>query len=218
MERTKSPTMIRDLTKGPVVAELLRFAFPLFVSNALQAVYNLVDMVIVGNYIGKAGMSAVSIGGDILHLLTFVAMGFSAAGQVVIARAVGAQRHDEIRKTIGTMFSFLLGISLVISLACYLLRFQVLRWLNTPAASEAFAMDYMVTCICGLFFIYGYNIVSAILRGMGDSKRPFVFIAIAAVLNTLLDILFVKYLGMQVFGAALATVIGQGVSFVTAGV
>ena len=216
MERTKSPSMIRDLTKGPVVAELLRFAFPLFVSNALQAVYNLVDMVIVGNYIGKAGMSAVSIGGDILHLLTFVAMGFSSAGQVVIARAVGAQRHDEIKKTIGTMFSFLLGVSLAIALVCYLLRFNVLRWLNTPAASEAFAMDYMVTCICGLFFIYGYNIVSAILRGMGDSKRPFMFIAIAAVLNTVLDVLFVKYLHMEVFGAALATVIGQGVSFVTA--
>ena len=77
-------------------------------------------------------------------------------------------------------------------------------------------MDYMVTCVCGLVFIYGYNIVSAILRGMGDSRRPFVFIAVAAVLNTGLDILFVKYLSMQVFGAALATVIGQGVSFVSA--
>ena len=208
--------MIRDLTKGPVVPQLFRFALPLFASNALQAVYNLVDMVIVGNYIGKAGMSAVSIGGDILHLLTFVAMGFSSAGQVIIARSVGAGRRDEIRKTIGTMFSFLLGISLVISVICYALRFHVLRWLNTPSASEVFAMDYMVTCVCGLFFIYGYNIVSAILRGMGDSRRPFLFIAIAALLNTVLDVTFVKYLGMEVFGAALATVIGQAVSFLTA--
>ena len=209
-------TMIRDMTRGPVVSQLLRFAFPLFVSNALQAVYNLVDMVIVGNYIGKAGMSAVSIGGDILHLLTFVAMGFSSAGQVLIARSVGMGRYEEIKKTIGTMFSFLLGVSLAISAACYLLRFSVLRWLNTPAAAEAFAMDYMVTCVCGLPFIYGYNIVSAILRGMGDSRRPFLFIAAAAILNTVLDILFVKYLGMEVFGAALATVIGQGVSFLSA--
>jgi len=209
-------TMIRDMTRGPVVSQLLRFAFPLFVSNALQAVYNLVDMVIVGNYIGKAGMSAVSIGGDILHLLTFVAMGFSSAGQVLIARSVGTGRYEEIKKTIGTMFSFLLGVSLAISAACYLLRFSVLRWLNTPAAAEAFAMDYMVTCVCGLPFIYGYNIVSAILRGMGDSRRPFLFIAAAAILNTVLDILFVKYLGMEVFGAALATVIGQGVSFLSA--
>ena len=90
-----STSMVRDLTKGPVVPQLLRFAFPLFVSNALQAVYNLVDMVVVGNYIGKAGMSAVSIGGDILHLLTFIAMGFSSAGQVIIARLVGAKQHGE---------------------------------------------------------------------------------------------------------------------------
>ena len=209
-----SDTMIRDMTRGPVVPLLFRFALPLFLSNALQAVYNLVDMVVVGNYIGKAGMSAVSIGGDILHLLTFVAIGFSSAGQVIIARAVGAGRHGDIKKTIGTMFSFLLSASVVIALACFALRHSVLRWLNTPAASWAFTMDYLVTCACGLVFIYGYNIVSAILRGMGDSRRPFMFIAVAAILNMALDVLFVKYLGMKVFGAALATVIGQGVSFV----
>ena len=112
------------------------------------------------------------------------------------------------------MFTFLLGVSVVIAVLCFLLRFSVLGWLNTPAAARDYTMDYMVTCICGLVFIYGYNIVSAILRGMGDSKRPFLFIAIAAVLNIVLDVLFVKYLGMEVFGAALATVIGQGVSFV----
>ena len=208
--------MIRDMTRGPVVSQLFRFALPLFASNALQAVYNLVDMVIVGNYIGAPGMSAVSIGGDILHLLTFVAMGFSSAGQVIIARAVGAREHARIRTTIGTMFTFLLSASVVIAGICFLLRHAILRWLNTPSASTEFAMDYMVTCICGLVFIYGYNIVSAILRGMGDSRRPFVFIAIAAILNTVLDIWFVKYLGLEVFGAALATVIGQGVSFITA--
>lgn len=205
--------MVRDMTRGPVISQLIRFTLPLFVSNALQAVYNLVDMVIVGNYIGKAGMSAVSIGGDILHLLTFVAMGFSSAGQVIIAQAVGRKQPDEIRKTIGTMFSFLLGFSVIIACICYGLRFSVLSWLNTPPAAYNYTMDYMVTCICGLVFIYGYNIVSAILRGMGDSKRPFVFIAVAAVLNMVLDVLFVKYMHMEVFGAALATVIGQGVSF-----
>ena len=97
---------------------------------------------------------------------------------------------------------------------CYLLRSTLLASLNTPAAAYDYAMDYLVTCVCGLVFIYGYNIVSAILRGMGDSKRPFIFIAVAAVLNMVLDVLFVKYMGMEVFGAALATVIGQGVSFI----
>ena len=211
MER--QATMVKDMTEGKVVPLLLRFAFPLFVSNALQAVYNVVDMVVVGNYIGKAGMSAVSIGGDLLHLLTFVAMGFCSAGQVIIARAVGEKRPEDIRKTIGTMFTFLLSVSAAIAVICYLLRTSLLSWLNTPAAARAYAMDYLVTCVCGLVFIYGYNIVSAILRGMGDSKRPFLFIAVAAILNMILDVLFVKYCHMEVFGAALATVIGQGVSF-----
>lgn len=206
-------TMVKDLTSGKVVPLLLRFALPLFVSNALQAVYNVVDMVVVGNYIGKAGMSAVSIGGDLLHLLTFVAMGFCSAGQVIIARAVGEKRPEDIQRTIGTMFTFLLSVSAMIALVCFLLRNSLLSWLNTPAAARAYAMDYLVTCVCGLIFIYGYNIVSAILRGMGDSKRPFLFIAVAAILNMILDVLFVKYCHMEVFGAALATVIGQGVSF-----
>ena len=213
MSQNTQKTMIRDMTEGPVIPLLLRFAMPLFISNALQAIYNIVDMVVVGNYIGKAGMSAVSIGGDILHLLTFVAMGFSSAGQIIIAREVGAGRKDEIRKMIGTMFTFLLSISVVISIICHALRFQILELLNTPAASYSYTMDYTVTCIVGLIFIYGYNLISAILRGMGDSRRPFLFIAIAAILNMVLDVLFVKYFNMEVFGAALATVIGQGVSF-----
>ena len=212
----KNASMVTDLTGGSVARLLLKFAFPLFVSNALQAVYNIVDMIIVGQYIGGAGMSAVSIGGEVLHLLTFVAMGFSSAGQVLIAQNVGAKRMDAVKNTIGTMFTFLLGVSLVISFGCYFIRDLMLGWLNTPVESYAFTMDYTVTCIVGLFFIYGYNIISAILRGMGDSRRPFVFIAIAAVVNIILDVIFVAYCDMQVFGAALATVISQGVSFVTA--
>ena len=149
-------TMIRDLTRGSVARQLFSFAMPLFVSNALQALYNLVDMVIVGQYIGPAGMSAVSIGGDILHLITFVAMGFSSAGQGIIARAVGAGRRDEIPKTIGTMFSFLMAAAALIALFCFALRENILTWLNTPKASRAYAMDYMVTCAAGLLLIYGY--------------------------------------------------------------
>lgn len=207
--------MVKDLTTGSVTKQLLVFALPLFVSNSLQAVYNIVDMIIVGQFIGGAGMSAVSIGGDLLHLLTFVAMGFSSAGQVLIARNVGAGNSKTVSRIIGTLFSFLLGISVIISVVCYILRFSILNALNTPIESYEYAMDYMVTCIFGLVFIYGYNIVSAILRGMGDSKRPFVFVAIAAILNIILDYVFVVNFHMEVFGAALATVIGQGVSFIS---
>ena len=215
MSKHKS-TMVTDLTNGSVTKLLLKFAFPLFVSNALQAVYNIVDMIVVGQYIGGEGMSAVSIGGDVLHLLTFVAMGFSSAGQVLISQDVGAKHMDAVKKTIGTMFTFLLGISVVISVGCYFIRNSMLDLLNTPTESYAFTMDYTVTCIFGLFFIYGYNIISAILRGMGDSRRPFVFIAIAAVVNMVLDLWLVAGLKMEVFGAALATVISQGLSFVIA--
>ncbi len=215
MSNQKS-TMVTDLTNGSVTKLLLRFAFPLFVSNALQAIYNIVDMIVVGQYIGGEGMSAVSIGGDVLHLLTFVAMGFSSAGQVLISQDVGAKRMEAVQKTIGTMFTFLLGISVVISVGCYFIRNSMLDLLNTPAESYAFTMDYTVTCIFGLFFIYGYNIISAILRGMGDSRRPFVFIAIAAVVNIVLDIWFIAGLQLEVFGAALATVISQGLSFIIA--
>ncbi|MBO6000694.1 MAG: MATE family efflux transporter [Spirochaetales bacterium] len=208
-------TMVRNLTTGSVARQLLVFAMPLFVSNALQAVYNMVDMIIVGQFIGGYGMSAVSIGGDLLHLLTFVSMGFASAGQVIIARHVGEGRMDEVRETIGTLFSFLLAASVLISVVCFILRYPIMHALNTPPESFSYAMDYMVTCIVGLVFIYGYNIVSAVLRGMGDSKRPFVFVGVAAILNIILDYLFVVVFHMEVFGAALATVIGQGVSFIS---
>ena len=99
--------MVKDLTEGNVAGLLLAFAMPLFVANALQAVYNLVDMVVVGQVIGGPGMSAVSIGGDILHILTFLAMGFSAAGQVLISQFVGAGEMDKVRKMIGTMFTLI---------------------------------------------------------------------------------------------------------------
>ncbi|MCF0134544.1 MAG: MATE family efflux transporter [Blautia sp.] len=215
-QQAKNKSMAKDLTTGSVPGLLLAFAAPLFVSNALQAVYNIVDMIVVGQVIGGNGMSAVSTGGNILHILTFLAMGFSSAGQVIIAREIGEQDKESVRKTIGTMFTLLLSMSLVVSLVCFLLRDKVLELVNTPGEAYKYTMDYMVICIVGLFFIYGYNIVSAIMRGMGDSKRPFMFVAIAAIINMVLDILFVGYLGMEVAGAAWATVIGQGFSFVYA--
>ena len=209
-------SMRKDLTEGSVPKLLLTFAAPLFVSNALQAVYNIVDMIVVGQVIGGSGMSAVSTGGNILHLLTFVAMGFSSAGQVIIAREVGMRNNDAVKKTIGTLFTLLFAIAVVISVGCYVFRDPLLQVVNTPAEAYQYTMDYTVICILGLIFIYGYNVVSAIMRGMGDSKRPFMFVAIAAVINIVLDIVFVAFLNMEVAGAAWATVIGQSFSFIFA--
>ena len=212
----KSASMKKDLTQGSVVKLLFTFAAPLFVSNALQAIYNIVDMIVVGQVIGGTGMSAVSTGGNILHILTFLAMGFSSAGQVIIAKEVGEDNMNAVKKTIGTMFTMLLSMAAAVAVICYFIRVWILGLVNTPAEAYAYTMDYTVICIFGLIFIYGYNCVSAIMRGMGDSKRPFMFVAIAAIINTVLDILFVAFMHMEVAGAALATVIGQGFSFLFA--
>ena len=209
-------SMIRDLTSGSVTRLLLIFAFPLLLSNLLQTVYNMVDMIVIGQFVGKAGLSAVSIGGDFLHLLTFLAMGFANAGQVILSQYIGAGNRDRVKGTIGTLFTLLFSAALVLTVVCALLLHTFLGWMNTPAESYQYTYQYSMTCILGMVFIYGYNLVSAILRGMGDSKRPFLFIAVATVVNLVLDLLFVAALHMGPFGAALATVIGQGVSFLWA--
>ncbi len=205
---------IRDFTGGNITRQLVSFAWPLFLSNLLQVVYNMADMIIVGRVLGKAGTSAVAIGGDVSMLLTFIAMGFSGAGQVLVARYIGGGRRDKLSRFIGTMFGFLMSCALAISALGLVFQSSILRLMNTPEASYAGAESYSRICMIGLVFIYGYNIVSAILRGMGDSKHPFIFIGIAAVINICLDLLFVAFLGFGAGGAALATVISQGVSFV----
>jgi len=216
MSQANSKVMIRDLTTGPVLPALLTFALPLFFSNLLQAVYNIVDMIVVGQVVGETGLSGLTIGGDLLSFLMFVATGFSAASQVIIAQYIGAGKRDRLSRFIGTMATALLGAALCLTTICLILRKHILTWLNTPAESWDQAMAYAATCMCGLVFIYGYNVVSAILRGMGDSKRPFVFISIAAVMNLLLDLLFVVGFRWEAFGAALATVMAQAFSFLSA--
>ena len=206
---------VKDFTRGNIPQQLVVFAWPLFLSNLLQVVYNMVDMIIVGNVLGKVGISAVSVGGDVTHFLTFIAMGFSSAGQVLIARYIGAKQQDKIGRFVGTMTGFLMVCAVVISCIALLLRHNILQWMNTPVEAYDGALAYSCISMVGLAFIYGYNIVSAILRGMGDSKHPFVFISIAAIMNLVLDIAFVMGLNMGAGGAALATVISQAVSFIS---
>ena len=208
--------IISDLTVGSVPRTLLRFSFPLMLSGLLQMVYNMVDMVVVGRFVGTAGLSAVSIGGEILMLITFVAMGLSNAGQILISRYVGESRHDLVGEMVATLFTLLMSLALVITVIFLLTYQHIIGWLNTPPEIWEYTRQYAVTCVWGIIFIYGYNLVSAILRGMGDSRHPFQFIAIASVINVVLDILLVGPLEMGPLGAALATVIGQAVSFLFA--
>lgn len=211
MKRTTS--ISKDFTKGNIVWQLLMFTLPFMASNALQVLYSTIDMVIVGKYVGTPGLSAVSQSSQILSFATMVCLGFSNAGQVLISQALGAGKRKEINEIIGTLFGLILGMGLFLSCVILLARQWIMSVMNIPAESWEMAADYMIICGGGLVFTAGYNMVSAALRGMGDSRRPFLFIGIASAVNLILDILFTGIMGFGVAGAAWATIIGQAVSF-----
>lgn len=207
-------TMIRDLTTGSPMRQLLAFSYPFILSNILQQAYNMADMIIVGQFVGSAGLAAASSAGELAVLFLFLCMGFSNAGQIIISQHIGAGNKNRIGNTIGNMFTFLFLLGIILTIIPVIGCDTFLRWLNVPEESFDYARDYALVCFCGMVPVCGYNAVGSILRGMGDSKHPFIFIAIASVLNIVLDLIFVGPLGMACFGAALATVISQSLSFV----
>lgn len=211
---SKNNSMINDMTSGNLLKQMVKFAWPILIANLLQTAYNMVDMIIVGRFVGSAGLAGVYNGGDILTMFTFICFGFTGAGQVMIGQFVGKKDKDGIRKAIGTMSTSVFILALFFMLVGLVFGKKFLHLVNTPEASYQYAVDYLYTCTFGIVFIFGYNLVSSVLRGMGDSKRPMLFVGIAAVLNTTLDLLFVTKFNMGTFGAALATVIGQAVSFI----
>ena len=206
-------TMIRDLTQGSVTRELILFSLPFILSNVLQTIYNLVDMVVIGQFVGATGLSAVSVGADLLQLMTMLCAGFATAGQIIISQYVGSGDRESISRTVGNMFTIILSAAVVLSVICCIFVEPILHLVNTPPEAWVQAKRYSVTCFVGLVFVFGYNIVSAILRGMGDGNRPLMFIAIASVVNLVLDVLFVAVFRLEAFGAALATILAQGISF-----
>lgn len=206
-------SIAKDFTKGNIPRQLLWFTLPFMASNALQVLYSTIDMIIVGNYVGTAGLSAVSLSSQVLNFATMVCLGFSNAGQVLISQVLGAGKRKELNGIIGTLFSMILLMGVFLSVVFLAFRRPIMNWMNVPAESYAMALEYLIICAAGLLFTAGYNMVSAVLRGMGDSKRPFLFIGIATVVNLVLDIVFTGYLGWGVAGAAYATIIGQAVSF-----
>ena len=210
-----SNTMINDLTVGSVPGKLIRFSIPFVLANFLQFLYNIVDMIIVGQFVGSAGLSAVSIGADFMHFLTFIAVGFAQAGQIIIAQNIGkGNRGEALSRVIGNLFSFILGLSLIITAVSVLFPRQFATLMNTPPESFSETVAYCTVCGAGMFFVYGYNTVSNIMQGMGDSRHPLMFVAIAAGINLVLDLLFVGAFHLRSMGAAMATVIGQAFSFV----
>ncbi len=213
MSSVSSSALSKDFTKGNITKQLILFSLPFMASNALQVIYSAIDMIIVGQCVNTAALSAVSQSSLIVNLATMICLGFSNGGQVLVAQALGANKKKEMNKIIGTLFLFVLFVALVMTVFMLSFHTIILDLMNIPSEARGMAIEYLLICAGGLVFTAGYNMVSAVLRGMGDSKRPFLFILIASVVNLVLDILFTGFLGWGVVGAALATVIGQAVSF-----
>ena len=211
---TQTKKLSRDFTEGSIAKQLLLFALPFMASNALQVFYSTIDMIIVGRYVGTAGLSAVSQSSQIVNFATMVCLGFSNAGQVLIAQALGARKRKEMNDIMGTLFCLIMIIAIGFSVVMIAFANPILSLIKIPDESSKMAWEYLVICSGGLIFTAGYNMVSAVLRGMGDAKRPFLFIGIASAVNLALDILFTGIWGWGVAGAAWATIIGQGASFI----
>lgn len=204
----------KDFTEGNIARQLLWFMLPFMASNAMQVLYSTIDMIIVGEYVGTPGLSAVSQSSQIMNFATMVCLGVSNGGQVLVAQALGAGKKKELNQIIGTLFSLITILAVVLSAVILLAQNWIMDVMNIPVESREYALDYLIICGAGLVFTAGYNMVSAVLRGMGDSKRPFLFIGIASAVNLVLDLLFTGLLKWEVAGAAWATIIGQAVSFI----
>jgi len=206
--------IINDLTTGSVPKKLILFALPFMLSTLLQTTYSTVDMIIVGQFVGSTGLSAVSISGQLIWLVTALCMGFTVAGQIIISQLVGAGKRKELQITIGTLICIVAIGAVVLSVAGICLARPLLTLLKTPPEAYSRALNYLIIMFGGMTFTFGYNLVSAILRGMGDSKHPFIFVVISSLTNLILAYIFVGLFGWDVAGSAVATVISQALSFV----
>jgi len=206
--------LAKDFTKGNIAKQLLWFTLPFMASNALQVLYSTIDMIIVGQYVGTDGLSAVAQSSLVIYFAAMVCLGFSNAGQVLISQAIGSGKKEKLNSIIGTLFGLLMIIALIFTGVFVVFKNIILNAINIPPESEKMAVEYLLICGGGMVFTAGYNMVSAVLRGMGDSKRPLLFIVIASVVNLVLDYLFTGLMGFGVAGAAWATIIGQAVSFI----
>lgn len=209
---------IKDLTQGNMMKNMLLFSLPMLFGNVLQNLYNWVDSIIVGNFVGYQALAAVNIAFPIMFILISVILGLTMATSILISQYAGANDEEMIRKTIGTTTIFLGASAIVIAIIGILFSKSFLRLVNTPPEIMQDAQNYLMIIMAGTIFTFGYNMTSAVLRGLGDSVTPTKFLIISTVLNGILDVVFIMGIGpipsLGVAGAALATVIAQGVSYI----
>lgn len=204
--------MERDLTSGSVWKNIVYFSLPYLLSYFLQTLYGLADLFIVGQFDGVASTTAVSIGSQVMHMLTVMIVGLAMGTTVNIGRAVGARDSQKASKVVGNTTVLFVGVSVVLAVVLLVLVQPIVRVMSTPAEAVEGTVRYLTICFIGIPFITAYNVIASIFRGLGDSKSPMHFIAVACVANIALDYLFIGALHMGPAGAALGTTLSQTIS------
>jgi putative MATE family efflux protein len=206
-----------DFSEGSIAKHLVTFSLPMFLGNLLQALYNTVDSIWVGRFLGPASLGAVSVSFPIVFSLVALVLGLTMASNVMVAQYYGAKDHNMVKKTVANTVTVLSLSALILTVVGIVLTPAMLRLINTPADIMDEAVSYLRIFLSGMLFVFLYNGASGIMRGLGDSRTPLRFLFVATVVNIVLDPLLIFGIGpfpaMGVAGAALATVIAQGVSF-----
>ncbi len=204
--------MEKNLTTGSVFKNVILFSLPYLLSYFLQTLYGMADLFIIGQYDGVASTTAVSVGSQIMHMITVMIVGLAMGTTVSIAQAIGADHKKQASKAVGNTIVLFMGVAIVgMTLLLVLVR-PIVSVMSTPSEAVNGTVTYLTICFIGIPFITAYNIISSIFRGMGDSKSPMYFIAVACAANIVLDYLFMGALKLGPAGAALGTTISQAVS------
>ena len=204
--------MERNLTSGSVFKNIVIFSLPYLLSYFLQTLYGLADLFIIGQFEGVASTTAVSVGSQVMHMLTVMIVGLAMGSTVSIGQAVGARDRKRAALAIGNTATLFMTLSIVLTVVLLILVRQIVAVISTPAEAVEGTVAYLTICFIGIPLITAYNIISSVFRGMGDSKSPMYFIAVACAANIALDYLFMGALKMGPAGAALGTTLAQAIS------
>lgn len=203
-----------DFTQGSIVSKLFRFMIPILGALILQAMYGAVDILVVGRFGTTAGISGVSTGSGIVNLITFTITGLTMGVTVVMGQYIGEKKPDKVGQVVGGAICLFLALSFIIAIAMLIFARPLALLMQAPEEALDLTVVYVRICGGGIFFIIAYNVISSVFRGIGDSNMPLVFVGIACVVNIIGDLLFIKIFKWNVAGAALATVMAQGVSVI----
>lgn len=198
-----------DMTRGSVLGQLVAFSVPLLIGNIFQQLYNTVDSVVVGNFVGKEALAAVGSVGPVINMLIGFFNGFATGAGVVISRHYGARQRENVRTAVQTTIAMTILMSIALSALGVVLTPALLRMMQTPEEVLAHASEYLQIYFAGLSGLLLYNMGAGILRAVGDTRRPLYFLIFSAVTNTILDLLFVAVFHMGVAGVAIATILAQ---------